>query len=212
MSKARPQVPFSVIGLTGGIASGKSTVATHLRSSGVPVIDADLLARDVVEVGSPVLEAIRLRFGNAMIQTDGSLNRARLGAVVFRDSNELKALNAITHPAIVQRAEDAIRKARDDGFLWAIYEAALIIENEVSPELAGLGVVLCEPNLQRERIMGRDGLTTADAQRRIAAQTDNATRRHHATWILENNGSTDDLITRTDAWLETLRATFGPVR
>lgn len=200
---------FATIGLTGGIASGKSTVAARFRALGVEVIDADQLAREVVAVGSDCLETIRGRFGDSMIQSDGSLDRGRLGALVFRDPEARAALNQITHPAIVRRAACAIDAARDAGSSWAVYEAALILEAGLAPRLSALIVVVCEPELQRQRIMTRDGLDREAAEQRIAAQTDNRARREAADWVIENQGTLGALTEATDRLFATLRGRYG---
>ena len=197
---------MTVIGLTGGIASGKSTVARHLEARGVPVIDADQVARDIVAPGEPALAAIAETFGHEIIQSDGTLNRKGLGAIVFADPTKLEALNAITHPAIMTRVAERLAELRQEGHPWVVYEAALVIEHGLAPGLSELVVVLCDPETQVQRVMARDGLDEQSARQRLAAQTDNATREARATHILHNDGSLEALLEATDALIETLNA------
>jgi dephospho-CoA kinase len=203
---------FATIGLTGGIASGKSTVASRLRELGVEVIDADQLAREVVTVGSDCLTAICERFGAAMILSDGTLDRTRLAELVFSDPEALAALNRITHPAILRRADEAISKAREAGLSYVVYEAALILEAGLAPQLNALVVVLCNPESQCQRVMSRDGLSRRAAEERLSAQTDNAARRDVADWIIDNQGTLVDLVLATDRLFNTLTRRFGNSR
>jgi dephospho-CoA kinase len=199
---------LSVIGLTGGIASGKSTVAARLRAHGVPVIDADQVAREVVERGEAALDAIVRRFGAGVLRPDGALDRKALGGIVFAAPAALADLNAITHPAIMSRVAVHARALAQQGHGWAVYEAALILEHELSPHLSQLIAVICEPETQVTRIMARDHLSEAEARLRLAAQTDNATRVARADVILRNDGSLDALLEATDALVEALKAHY----
>ncbi|MDP6942706.1 MAG: dephospho-CoA kinase [Myxococcota bacterium] len=199
---------MQVIGLTGGIASGKSTVAKRLRERGVPVIDADQVARDVVAPGEPTLEHLRMTFGDEILQPDGALDRKALGAIVFSDPAKLAALNAITHPAIMARVGQRLVDLQREGHGWVVYEAALIIENGLSPGLSGLIAVVCDPETQVARIQRRDGLTEAEARKRLAAQTDNATREEQADGVLRNDGELDALLAATDALFEAMNGQF----
>ncbi len=200
---------MNVIGLTGGIASGKSTVAKRLRERGVPVIDADQVARDVVEPGEPTLEHLRLTFGAEIVREDGALDRKALGAIVFADPAKLSALNAITHPAIMARVGQSLVDLQREGHAWVVYEAALIIENDLAPGLGGLIAVICDPERQVARILTRDGLTDAEARQRLAAQTDNATREDKADTVLRNDGDLDALIKATDVLIDTLNGQYA---
>ena len=202
-------IELAVIGLTGGIASGKSSVARRLRARGIPVIDADMVAREVVEVGQPTLAKIAERFGDEILLPSGALDRKGLGAIVFRDPTALSDLNALTHPAILARVAEHANHHAEAGHRWVIYEAALIIEHRLSPGLELLVAVLCNPETQITRMMARDGLSESDARRRLRAQTDNATRREHADILISNEGSLADLHAETDALIDTLRTRFG---
>ena len=200
---------MEVIGLTGGIASGKSTVARRLRERGVPVIDADQVARDVVALGEPTLEHLRLTFGDGVIEPDGSLNRKALGAIVFADPAKLAALNAITHPANMARVGQRLVELQREGHPWVIYEAALIIENDLSPGLSGLIAVVCDPERQVARVQARDGLSEEAARQRLAAQTDNTTREAQADGVLRNDGDLASLLEATDTLIDALNGQYA---
>ena len=190
---------IAVIGVTGGIACGKSTVTARMREHGIPVIDADLVARDVVRPDQPCLMTIRRVFGEAVIQSDGTLDRKRLGAIVFSDPAQLQQLNQITHPAILKQVEETTAAYGKSGARWVVYDAALIIENGLSPMLDKLVVVLCEPEIQLHRLMARDHITESEALDRIAKQTTNRVRRERGDFIIENNGTLEDLRQAADA-------------
>jgi len=196
----------AVIGLTGGIACGKSSVAGYLRGWGAHVIDADAIAREVVMPGEPALAALVRTFGAEILLPDGSLDRKRLGQRVFAqapravpagastvDELALAQLNAITHPAILARTGQRLAEAQRAHLGWVVYEAALILENRMQAGLAGLIVVLCPREAQLSRLLARSDLTPAEAGNRVAAQTTDEVRRDAATWIITNDGSLDAL-------------------
>lgn len=197
-----------VVGLTGGIASGKSTVARRLAAHGVPVIDADQLARAVVARGQPALEAIRSYFGDGVIRADGELDRKALAAIVFADRSRLEALNALTHPAIMAGVGRRLVELQREGAPWVVYEAALILENGLAPGLDLLVAVVCDPEEQVRRVMARDGATEDAARQRLAAQTDNETRRREADVVLVNDGDLTQLLARVDELVATLDARY----
>ncbi|MBD90405.1 MAG: dephospho-CoA kinase [Deltaproteobacteria bacterium] len=203
---------MAVIGLTGGIGSGKSTVAAQLRASGVPVIDADQVAREIVEPGSPVLQKIAEAFGEEFLDEVGALRRQALGALVFSDPEKLQQLNELTHPAILLRVQERLMALRAEGHPWVVYEAALIIERALTPGLTELIAVVCEPRLQLDRIVARDGLDTAAAADRIAAQTTNDRRREVSDHVVENDGDLAALRDEVETLLERLSTTYGAPR
>jgi dephospho-CoA kinase len=215
MTEAPPRpsrrAPTAVIGLTGGIACGKSTVAARLRERGALIIDADQVAREVVAPGEPALAAVVKAFGAELLLPDGQLDRAALGKRVFADPAQRRQLEALTHPAILARTGRHLAEAQRAGWPWVIYEAALILENRAEAGLTGLAVVLCPPGLQRARLMARSGLDEAEADRRIAAQTDDARRIAAATWRIDNDGGLAHLMDQADALFEALVQRFGPV-
>ena len=198
-----------VIGLTGGIGSGKSAVATRMRDAGVPVIDADRVAREVVQPGSPALREISRTFGEHLIGDDGELRRKALGAIVFSDPAKLSLLNGITHPAIVSRTQEKMTALMERGHRWVVYEAALILENQLSPGLHELIAILCDPATQLQRVMARDDLSEEGAAARIAAQTTNERRREEADHVLQNDGDLRALHDQVDALIERLSLAHG---
>lgn len=177
-----------VIGLTGGIATGKSTAARVLGELGARVIDADAVARDVVAPGQPALADVVRTFGREMLQPDGTLDRKRLGALVFADADQRRALNAITHPRIAVETQARLARLREEGHPVAVYEAALLVETGAHQGLDGLLVVACDEATQLARLIGRDGYSEADARARIAAQAPVADKLRAATWVVDTSG------------------------
>jgi len=181
------------IGLTGPIGCGKSTVASWLgERAGVVVIDADQVARDVLEPGQPALVAVIARFGSGLIGPDGSLDRAALGRVVFADPAALRDLEAIVHPAVRPRILAAIAQAAAEGVVAVVIEAIKLVEGGLAALCDEIWLVTCDPAVQRERVVGR-GTEPADAERRIAAQSDLTERlRLAATRVIDTSGTLAD--------------------
>jgi len=201
-----------VIGLTGGIASGKSTVAALLADRGALVVDADQLARAVVEPGQPALAELVARFGAAILTPDGRLDRKRLGAIAFADPAARADLGHITHPRIAAASARAIAEAADRGAKVVFYEAALLVENRAHAGLAGLIVVAATPGVQEQRIMARDGLSIDDARARIASQAPLGAKLAAATWVVTNDGDPAELAHQVDAVVAEIEATYGAIR
>jgi dephospho-CoA kinase len=178
---------MKLIGLTGGIASGKSSVARVLRELGATVIDADQLAREVVAPGTPGWSEIRARWPQ-VIAPDGSLDRKALGKIVFSDPVARAGLNAITHPRIAEAGAQLADAARGRGEKVAYYEAALLVENGLADAFDGLVVVALPRELQLARLVARDGLTPAEAQARLGAQLPLAEKVARATRVIDNAG------------------------
>ncbi|MCW2830225.1 MAG: dephospho-CoA kinase [Aeromicrobium sp.] len=179
------------VGLTGGIGSGKSTVSALLAQHGAVVIDYDQLARDAVEPGSPGLAAIAERFGPDVIGPDGSLDRPGLGSIVFADSDALRDLEAITHPAIRALGELRERAAGPDAII--VHDNPLLVEMG-GAELCDVVVVVDVPeDVQVERLTTIRGMTEADARARIAAQATRAQRTGIADLVIDNTGPQDEL-------------------
>lgn len=199
----------AVIGLTGGIACGKSTVAEVFRRLGARVIDADQLAREVVEPGEPALAALVRTFGHDILEEGGALDRKKLGSRVFGDPAAIAALNAITHPAILARTGKRLAEAQREGLGWVVYEAALILENRAEAGLSALIAVLCPPEAQRERLRARSGLSDAEIEGRIAAQTNDEVRRAKATWLIENDADLQALEAKARATFEAIVERYG---
>ena len=200
-----------MIGLTGGIASGKTLVKEHLESLGAVVLDADLIAREVVAPGTPALEEIAQTFGESVLHTDGSLNREALGAIIFGDDDARAKLNLITHPRIGQTMLERTEEASASGIPWIVYDAALIVENGLHHGLAGLVVVACDERAQRERLMARDELTVEAAQQRIDAQLPLADKVAVADWIVDNSGTREETRLQVQQLFDTLTQTFGAI-
>ncbi len=192
------------VGLTGGIASGKSTVSRRLRELGAVVIDYDQLARDVVEPGTPALAAIVERFGPTVIDDAGRLDRPGLGAIVFADPAALKDLEAITHPAIRRRAAEL--QAEAPGEAIVVHDNPLLVEMGAHTACDVVLVVDAPEELQIERMVRDRGMSEQDAAARIAAQTTRETRRAAADVVIENTGTVDELIARVDeVWQDLAR-------
>lgn len=185
--------PFMLVGLTGGIASGKSTVSRQLATLGCHVIDADLLAREVVAPGQPALAAIVAAFGREVLLPDGTLDRARLGSIVFADSVRRKQLEAITHPAIQARRQamlDTLAARGYDGLV--VQDAALLIEVGGAAQVDRLVVVYAEPAIQRDRLMVRDNLPAEEAERRLRSQMPLADKVRLAHYVIDNSDSPEE--------------------
>ncbi len=194
-----------IIGLTGGIASGKSTVARMLRELGAAIVDADVLAREVVAPGSPALAEIQARFGAAVIQADGSLDRAKLGERVFADAEARRALEQITHPRIAAAGQREIARLAQDGADPILYEAALIVEKKLYTWMQGLIVVSVPRPVQVARLMARDGIDEAAAEARLAAQLPLSEKVAVADHVIDNGGTEADTRTQVEALWRRLR-------
>jgi dephospho-CoA kinase len=193
-----------VIGLTGGIASGKSSVAAVLRELGYPVIDADALARQVVEPGSPALADIVARFGPEVVDATGRLDRKRLGEIVFADAAARADLNRITHPRIAAAGQAEIARHTAAGAPLVFYEAALLVENGLQRAFDGLVVVAVSPEIQLARLIARDGLSRAEAEARLAAQLPLAAKLAAATHVIDNSEGPADTRAQVEALVRAL--------
>jgi dephospho-CoA kinase len=198
-----------LFGLTGGIASGKSAVAARLRERGVPIVDADALAREVVAPGTDGLAAVVAAFGPGVLLADGSLDRKGLARVVFDDAGKRRTLNAITHPRITALTLARAGELAQAGHPLACYEAALIVENGVADAFRPLVVVSAPVEVQVARTVARDGGTEGDARARVDAQMPLAEKTKIADFVIENTGTLDDLRRRTDDTLRAICARFG---
>jgi dephospho-CoA kinase len=184
-------------GLTGGIASGKSTVSRMLRELGAHVLDADAIAREVVEPGTPGLAEVAARFPG-VVGPDGRLDRAKLGARVFADPAERAALNALLHPRIGAAFLEKTQALAEQGVERVIYDAPLLIENGLHAGMDGVVLVWVPREVQKQRLMARDGLDSQAAEARLAAQLPLEEKRRHATWLVDNTGD----LTSTRAQVE----------
>jgi dephospho-CoA kinase len=187
------------IALTGGIATGKTYVARRLAAAGVPVADADELARKVVAPGTPALAAIEARFGAGVLRPDGSLDRKRLGEIVFSDAVARRDLEAITHPAV--RTEiDRFFADLPSTTILAAADIPLLFETGREGDFDRVLVAACRPEIQMDRLMKRDGLTREQAERRLAAQLPIAEKVARADDVIWTTGSFEE----TDAQVKEL--------
>jgi dephospho-CoA kinase len=187
-----------VFGLTGGIASGKSAVAKRFRERGVPVIDADELAREAVAPGSEGLGDVVRAFGPEVLGPDGALDRKKLAAQVFNDDAKRKMLNGIVHPIVTTLTFQRAATLRDEGHPLACYEAALIVENGVADAFRPLVVVAAPEEVQIARACARDAAAADEIRARIRAQMPLADKVKAADFVIENTGSLAELERRTD--------------
>ncbi len=184
------------VALTGGIASGKSAVAALFTAHGVPVVDSDVIAREVVAPGSPALEAIRRRFGDGVLQADGSLDRRALREQVFAEPAARRDLEAITHPAIRARMQAWSQTAVGP---YQIHMIPLLIEGGGRRDFDRVLVVDCPEQLQVQRVMQRDGVDEISARNVLAAQASRAERLSIADDVIVNDGDRDKLSIEVDA-------------
>lgn len=192
-----------LIGLTGGIASGKSTVSRCLEEAGIPVIDADVIARDVVRPGQKAYTEIVNRFGRWVLGEDGEIDRVRLGALVFEDEKARKDLEAITHPEIVReiarRVRD-IRQEKDPSLV--VIDAALLFESGLSQSMDRNILVTASPDIQMRRVMERDGLSEVETRRRIASQMPSEEKLKLAHFVIDNSGTREETARQVHEVLE----------
>ncbi|MBD0371200.1 MAG: dephospho-CoA kinase [Pyrinomonadaceae bacterium] len=176
------------VGLTGSIAVGKSHVVNLLKELGCHVIDADQTAREVVAVGSEGLKRVVAEFGEGVLQPDGSLDRTRLGAIIFGDKEKRERLNAILHPLIIRTQDEQMRAfEEEDPEGIGIVDAALMIESGGYKRFDKIVVVHCRPEIQVERLMRRNHLSRAEAEQRIAAQMPQEEKMRHADFLIDTS-------------------------
>lgn len=193
-----------MIGLTGGIGSGKSEVSTRLASKGAVVIDADRIAREVVEPGTPGLARVVAAFGTEVLRPDGSLNREKLGGIVFADPDKLASLNAIVHPLVGERVAELQAQAAADAIV--VYDVPLLAENGLAPMYDVVVVVDSSDETRLARLAEHRGMAEHDAKARIAAQAGREDRLKIADIVIDNDGSLDDLDARVDEVWDDLRS------
>ncbi|MBE6112536.1 MAG: dephospho-CoA kinase [Peptococcaceae bacterium] len=190
-----------IIGLTGGIACGKSTVSAYLREKGIAVIDADKVARQVVEPGSPGLVQIRDTFGMQYLQPDGSLNRELLGRKVFAEPEALKKLNSITGPLILDELKKQLAVAES----VIVLDAALLLEDEAYHQLVDQVWVVTAGDNQLERLIARNGYSFRQAKNRIASQMTDEQRLRYADAVIDNSGTLENTHRQIDELLVGLK-------
>jgi dephospho-CoA kinase len=195
-----------LFGLTGGIASGKSTVGARLRSQRVPVIDADDLAREVLGPGTDALREVVEAFGPAVLDPSGALDRKALARVVFGDEAARLRLNRITHPRIGFKTAQRTTELTEQGEALACYEAALLIENGLADSFRPLVVCACPEEMQVARLQAREGVSREDALARIRAQKPLGEKIAAADYVVDTSGSIVDTERQADDVLRAIRA------
>jgi len=180
---------MKLLGLTGGIGSGKSTVASIFRELGAHVIDADEVAREVVQAGEPALQAIREVFGADVLDAQGHLDRGAMASRVFNDPEALARLNAIVHPAVAQRTRERIEASRRRGDPWVVYDVPLLYENGLEGMFDAVVVVTASEEVRRARLLEREEWSREDIDARIRAQMPLDEKAHRADWVVDNDGS-----------------------
>ena len=198
-----------LFGLTGGIASGKSAVGARFRERGLPVIDADQLAREVVAIGSEGLAAVTREFGEGVLLPDGSLDRKAVGDLVFADDTKRRRLNALLHPRITALTLSRSAELGAKGEPLACYEAALLVENGVADAFRPLVVVCATEDVQIARAMARDGSTAEDARARVRAQMSLEAKVKLADFVVENSGTLEALRAAADRTLDAVCGRLG---
>lgn len=196
-----------MIGLTGGIASGKSTVAKILQQLGAAIVNADVLSREVVEPGQAAWNEIVAAFGPEILQQDQTLDRQKLRTLIFNNPAARKQLEAIIHPRVRALAEQRIREQTEAGFAVIVYEVPLLFEAKIHEWLRPVILVACDVEIQRRRLEQRDQIDSAAAQKHIDAQMSLEEKRRLANYVIENNGTLDDLERQVREVLGKIQAT-----
>ena len=198
------------VALTGGIATGKSHVRTRFESLGVPTIDADLLARDAVAPGTAGLAAVVRRFGTDVCEADGTLNRRKVGAIVFHDLQARRDLEQIVHPYVREMTERWFASLDPERVPFAVADIPLLFESGRESDFDAVIVIACEPETQLRRLMARDGLGEAEARQRIAAQWPLEKKLANADYVIRTDGTVDETNLQSDAVVSRLRSATQP--
>lgn len=198
---------MKLVGLTGGIASGKSAVAKILAQLGAAIVDADVLSREVVAPGHEGWKEIVATFGSEVLQADQTLDRQKLRTLIFNNPDARKQLEAIIHPRVRALAEQRIREHGEAGYAVVVYEVPLLFEGNLQQWLRPVILVACDVDIQRQRLQQRDGLDAAAAQKHIDAQMSLEKKRRLADYVIENDGSLADLESQVRAVLAKIEAT-----
>ncbi|MFM8535677.1 MAG: dephospho-CoA kinase [Acidimicrobiia bacterium] len=193
-----------MIALTGGIATGKSYVAGRFREAGVPIVDSDLLAREVVLPGTPALAAIRKRFGPDAVRRDGTMDRIRVGQIIFKDKRARLDLEALIHPAVLKAINDYFN-ALPKRTLFAVADIPLVFETNREKDFDAIIVVACPRDVQLQRLMERNKLSKEDAEKRIAAQLPIDQKVKKATYVISNDGTFEQTDAQVDALIASLK-------
>jgi dephospho-CoA kinase len=192
------------VGLTGGIACGKSVVRRRIEERGIPTLDADQVVHALLGAGSEVVSEIAEVFGESILSPDGSVDRKALGAIVFADEGARARLNAIVHPRVHREIEAFFEKTSSEGSRVAVVDAALMVETGSFRRYDRVIVAHCPRDQQRERLMRRDGISREDAERRISAQMPIEEKRRYADFLVDTSGTMAETLARTDAVVDEL--------
>jgi dephospho-CoA kinase len=188
-----------ILGITGGIATGKSMVTEVFRSLGAAIVSADEIAREVVRPGSKVLQQLIGSFGQGILQQDGALDRKALADLIFSDPSARQELNRIIHPAIAALAESRLRELTARGERLIVYEAPLLFEAGAESRVDSVLVVATDAALQRQRLLARDGISEGEAAARISAQMPQSEKLARADFVIENSGTPEETAARVTA-------------
>lgn len=198
---------MKLIGLTGGIASGKTTVAKIMKRLGAAIVDADALSREVVEPGRDAWKAIVDTFGAEVLRPDQTLDRQKLRAVIFNNSTARKKLESIIHPRVRALAEERISQHAAAGYEIVVYEVPLLFEGNLHKWLRPVVLVACDTDVQRQRLQKRDRLEPEEAQKHIDAQMSLEEKRRLADYVIENDGDLESLERQVEAVLKRIKTT-----
>eukprot|EP00741_Cyanophora_paradoxa_P021727 tig00000241_g20971.t1 len=209
-----------LVGLTGGIATGKSSVSTYFKERGVPVVDADYIAREVVKAGSPALQEIEQEFGHGVILSNGELNREALGKIIFGDSAKKRRLEHITHPRIQRGILQRIFQYYWAGCPVVVLDVPLLLTSPLRHLVKVIVVVDVDEETQRKRLLARDGARIGktpeeaeeEARKRIASQVPRDQRLRAADVVIDNSGSLEDTRAAARRWLDAATGSDGPCR
>jgi len=200
-------MPMPVIGLTGGLATGKSLITDYLKSKGIHVIDADQLSRDVVQNGQPAFKEIVQGFGKTILHKDGSLNREKLAHLIFDKPEKRKELEAIIHPRVYEAAwKDIHRIQGQDPDALIVFSVPLLFETGHEKEVDKVIVVYADESTQFERLQKRNGFTQKESRKRISAQLPIEEKKNAADFLIHNTGSIQEALQQVDELLPTLRS------
>lgn len=199
-----------ILGLTGGIASGKSTVSALLRERGITVVDADLIARQVVQPGMPAYHAIVRHFGTGILTSDGSLDRKKLGEIIFSDEAERQALNAIVHPEVRKVMRQEAEAAERSGEKIVFMDIPLLFENKLQYMVDKIVVVYVPAEVQLRRLMERDELDEEQAAKRLRAQLPIEWKKQQADYVIDNQGTREETERQVDQLLLVLQTELAP--
>ena len=198
---------FLLVGLTGGIASGKSSVSRMLNQLGCLIIDADSIAREVVEPGEPAYQKIVEAFGQGILDDEGYVNRKKLGALIFRDAEKRRLLNEITHPEIIRREQEILAELMTEGHEGiVVLDAALLIEAGGAGRVDRLVVVTADEATQQKRLSDRDDLPAEEALRRIRSQMPLSEKAKLAHYVINNSGTPHETLRQVQEVYQTLQA------